>query len=67
MNTFKIRMIVEYEVDYPDDWDEELVEFHLTESSWCGNNALQDIKKFLDTTGECLCKHANFELLREEE
>lgn len=40
MSKFKIKMTVEYEVEYPDDFDDSMVDFHLTESSWCARQQL---------------------------
>jgi hypothetical protein len=62
MNKFKIKMTVEYEIEYPDDFDESMVDFHLTESSWCADNALEDIQKYLKSIGRCLCGIAEFEV-----
>lgn len=61
---FKIKMTVEYEVEYPDNFDEALVDFHLTESSWCADNALSDISEYLKSTDKCLCGIAEFEVLQ---
>lgn len=60
---YKVKMTVEYEIDYPDGFDESDVDFHLNESSWCANNALQDIKSFMDKEGRCLCNIAEFEVI----
>lgn len=64
MQTFKVRMTVEYEVERPDDYDTDLLDFQLTESSWCANNALEDIKGYLHKNCTiCLCGIAQFEVL----
>ena len=60
---FKVRMTVEYEVPYPDDFDQYEVDFHLTESSWCADNALRDIQDHLKRINKCLCGIAEFEVL----
>lgn len=62
MNKFKIKMTVEYEVERPDDYDESLLDFQLTESSWCADNALEDIKTYLKSIDRCLCGIAEFEV-----
>lgn len=61
--TFKVRMTVEYEVQRPDDWDENLLDFQLNEGSWCGDNAFTDIKEFAEKEGKCLCSIAEFEVI----
>lgn len=63
MQTFKVRMTVEYEVERPDDYDTDLLDFQLTESSWCADNALEEIKEYLNKDRTCLCNIAQFEVL----
>lgn len=63
MQTFKVRMTVEYEVERPDDYDTDRLDFQLTESSWCADNALEEIKEHLNKNHTCLCNVAQFEVL----
>ncbi len=60
---FKVRLSVEYEIERPDDWDADLVEFQFYDGSWCANNALDEIKEYLETSGECLCDLGKIEVL----
>lgn len=62
---WKLRLTVEYEKDYPDDWDESMIDFHIYDSSWCADNALEDIKNYLKENNICLCNSGNFEILGE--
>lgn len=44
MRKVKVRAIIEYEVEYPDDWDDEMVLFHRndSDSSWCCSNIMRE-------------------------
>lgn len=49
-----VRMIVEYEVDIPNDWGESDVLFHRNMGSWCSDNAVQELEE-LSEENNCLC------------
>lgn len=65
--TWKLRVTLEIERPFPADWNEELVDSSLTESSWCANNIAQIITDYvesLEETGKpCLCGSFNVEVL----
>ena len=63
MQKFKIRLTTEYEIERPDDWDSDLLLFQLTESSWCADNALEDIKNWLKDQPHSLGWYSKFEVL----
>jgi hypothetical protein len=53
----KVLYEIEIEVDVPEDWDKDMIEFHRNESSWCSSNAVRDIIEYQKSMGtECLCK-----------
>lgn len=56
---FTIRMIREV----PEDWNEELIEFSINESSWCASNLIEEFEKV--TEQECLCSRTSGEFIRE--
>ena len=67
-----MRMTIEFEKDYPDegfiddDIDDDHVDFHLNESSWCVDNVIDDIQAYADrkeSEGSCLCNDGKFEVL----
>ena len=60
-----VRMIVEYEVEVPNSWDEEIVMFHRNEGSWCSDNAISELEE-LSGSGQCLCSKTEFEYIGEE-
>lgn len=40
-----VRMTVHIQVEVPADWDDDMVEFWLNESSQCANNQVRDLQK----------------------
>lgn len=51
-----VRATITYQVVVPASWEKDDVEFHRNESSWCADNMISDLDKFLGET-ECLCRH----------
>jgi len=41
----------------PEDWDKEMIEFHMNESSSCKDNILSEINDMAERCG-CLCSYA---------
>lgn len=64
-----VRLKVTFEVDYqvPDDWDDDMVLFHVNESSFCTNNLLRDKMAQSDEGGDCACFPHDVELVGEAE
>jgi len=63
----KVRMTVEYFMVVPAFWNKKDIEFHLNESSWCANNALDDLEKqFTNEDDECMCHAATFKYLHND-
>lgn len=62
-NKMKVRLIVEYEVEYPPEFDAYDVDFHRNESSWCADNALKELKAIVDGSSSCLCSMCEFEVI----
>ena len=49
-----IRIIINLPMDFPEEWDDEMIEFHLNESSYCCNNIIRDISEYTEKNG-CIC------------
>lgn len=60
--TVTIRMIIEYPIEVPNAWDKDRIEFHRNESSWCVNNAIDELQE-LDKENGCFCGVTKFELV----
>lgn len=49
-----VRITIDLPMDFPDDWDDKLIDFHLNESSWCFSNLIELLEEYDETHG-CLC------------
>lgn len=58
----RVKMTVTYEIDVPNTWTEENIDFHRNESSWCASNAIKELEAWDDENG-CLCPVAEFEVV----
>lgn len=64
----KVRFTFELEKEFPADWDDSLIEFHMNGSSWCADNAIQDLEEYalkLEEQGYCFCANFKGELVKE--
>lgn len=60
----KVRYVFEIEIDVPHCWVAEDVEFNRNDSSWCADNAVDDVSDFLAAKGDgCLCNDFTCEVL----
>lgn len=50
--TKTIQWTINFPMDFPSDWDDDMIEFHLNESSWCCSNLISELEKY--DNGECL-------------
>ena len=62
--TIVMEMKVEIVLDVPEDWDEDMCNFHKNESSWCASNILSTLERMKDKMG-CLCEATEFKYIRE--
>ena len=55
-----VKLVIEYEVEVPASWEDDAIEFRFNESSWCANNAIEDLyDRFCgddDDDGACACE-----------
>lgn len=52
----------------PADWDESMVNFHLNESSWCADNIINDLNRYINAKNQgapCMCGTFCGKLLRD--
>lgn len=54
MKTINIQWTINLPMQFPDAWDNRLIEFHLNESSWCCDNIIKDLEKYSEEHG-CIC------------
>ena len=51
----RLKATIFYDVEVPHDWDQKMIEFRYNDSTWCTTNVTQDIKKYAEKSGDCLC------------
>ena len=52
--TKTIQWTINLPMDFPSNWDDDMIEFHLNESSWCCSNLISELKKYDEKNG-CIC------------
>ncbi len=65
----RVRFTFDIEADVPHGWDKDAIEFRYNESSWCADNAIQELDKLTGDNhgGDCLCGKLKVEYLGEVE
>ena len=61
-----IRIIINLPMDFPEEWDDEMIEFHLNESSYCCNNIIRDLGKYTEKNG-CICSITHCKVIGDAE
>ena len=49
-----IQWTINLSMDFPSDWDDDMIEFHLNESNWCCSNLISELEKYDEKNG-CIC------------
>lgn len=57
-----IRITIDLPMDFPEDWDNEMIEFHLNESSYCCDNLINELQKYSEENG-CICMITECEVI----
>lgn len=52
--TKTIQWTINLPMDFPSDWDNDMIEFYLNESSWCCSNLISKLEKYDEKNG-CIC------------
>ena len=52
--TKTIQWTINLPMDFPSDWDDDMIEFHLNESNWCCSNVINELEKYDEKNG-CIC------------
>lgn len=52
--TKTIQWTINLPMDFPSDWDNDMIEFYLNESSWCCSNLISELEKYDEKNG-CIC------------
>ena len=62
--TIVVNITIEIVRTVPEDWGEDMINFHMNESSWCASNIIDELAK-QDERMSCLCQSCSGEYVRE--
>jgi len=51
----RVRHTIGIDVLVPHHWNEDRIDFHFNDGSWCADNLLADVKEYLGSIAGCLC------------
>lgn len=57
-----IRITIDLPMDFPADWDNKMIEFHLNESCYCCDNLIDELCEYSEKNG-CICGITKCEVL----
>ena len=60
--TRAIKIEIHLPMSFPDDWDDDMIRFHLNESSWCADNIIDMLENYSGEHG-CICGICKFNLV----
>jgi len=60
--TVTVRFTIDLPTLVPADWDNDLINFHFNESSWCSSNIIEMLEEYDEEVG-CLCGICKAEVL----
>lgn len=49
-----IQWSIHLPMDFPAHWDDDMIDFHLNDSSWCCSNLIKELEKY-DQENGCIC------------
>lgn len=58
----KVRITIDLPMEFPEEWGDEAINFHLNGSSWCWSNLLNLLYNYASANG-CLCNICEGEVL----
>ena len=63
----KLRATIEFVTDVPFSWNKEEIEFHYNGGTWCADNLIEDLKKWIEKEDDytCMCPYTKIELVEE--
>lgn len=62
-----VRLTIDYVVSVPEEWDENMIEFHRNESSFCVGTDIRDLATLIELTDICGCSSSSVKYLRDTE
>lgn len=62
----RVKVTMEIDIEVPNGWDAELINFARNKGSWCKSNIVDDLQKAISRSeNKCLCKCINIEYIGE--
>lgn len=49
-----VKVTIMLPMNFPEDWDDDMIEFYLNESSWCWDNIIRELNNYSNENG-CIC------------
>ena len=46
-----IRITIDLPMEFPEEWDDQMIEFYLNESSYCCDNLVDELNKYSEEHG----------------
>lgn len=65
--TRTVKISIDLPMDFPADWDDDMINFHLNDSSWCWSNIIDDIKEYAESSSGCICRICSGQVMSKEE
>lgn len=56
-----VKWTIELPMFFPEAWSDELIDFHLNDSSWCCDNLIEELMKYSRENG-CICNICKAEI-----
>ena len=56
-----VKIEINLPMEFPKDWNDKDIDFHLNESSWCASNIIDELLKYEEEHG-CICRICEFKV-----
>ena len=56
-----VRIEIDLPMEFPEDWNDGDIDFHLNKSSWCASNIIDELLKYEEEHG-CICGICEFKV-----
>lgn len=53
--TRTVKISINLPMKFPEDWDDNMINFHLNDSSWCWSNIIDELNEYAKSSGGCIC------------
>lgn len=53
-----ISIVIDLPMEFPEDWDDDMIEWHLNEGTYCCDNLINELQNYSKENG-CICNITN--------